>query len=217
MHIAEGVLAPSILCGGAILTAVGTILGGRKLKHDQGILAGILAAVFFIASLVHIPIGVTSAHLLGTGIVGIFLGLASFPALLIALFLQALFFQYGGFTMLGVNCATMAGAAWLAGLLFHAIYPRMHTPRGFFFAGFLAGFAGVCIAALLTACALAFSEEGFVAAAQTLVLVHIPVMLAEGVLTGFIVSFIAKVRPNLLRASYNLTETYGHNASHSDT
>ena len=48
------------------------------------------------------------------------------------------------------------------------------------------------------ALALAFTDEGFWLAAQLLLLAHLPVMLAEGLITMFTVSFIMRVRPELL-------------------
>ena len=54
---------------------------------------------------------------------------------------------------------------------------------------------------LLTALSLSFSAEGFLRTAQILFLAHIPVMIVEGVITALAVSFIAKVRPEILQFS----------------
>ena len=64
---------------------------------------GILSSAFFMASLIHVPIGPSSVHLLLNGIVGLLLGWGAFPAILVGLALQAMFFQFGGITVLGVN------------------------------------------------------------------------------------------------------------------
>jgi cobalt/nickel transport system permease protein len=48
---------------------------------------------------------------------------------------------------------------------------------------------------------LSFSDEGFLRTAQILFLAHIPVMSVEGVITALAVSFIAKVRPEILQFS----------------
>ena len=56
-------------------------------------------------------------------------------------------------------------------------------------------------AGLLTALSLSFSAEGFLRTAQILFLAHIPVMIVEGVITALAVSFIAKVRPEILQFS----------------
>ena len=49
-----------------------------------------------------------SAHLVLNGLLGALLGFVAFPAITVALLLQALLFQYGGILVLGVNTATMA-------------------------------------------------------------------------------------------------------------
>ena len=103
MHIAEGVLSPAVLATGYALTAAGTALGLKKLDYDRLMTVAILAATFFVGSLIHVPIGITSAHLILNGLLGVILGWAAFPAILAALALQALLFQFGGLVVLGVN------------------------------------------------------------------------------------------------------------------
>ena len=56
-------------------------------------------------------------------------------------------------------------------------------------------------AGLLTALSLSFSDEGFFRTAEILFLAHIPVMIVEGVITSLAVSFIARVRPEILQFS----------------
>lgn len=108
MHISEGVLSPAILSGGYILTAVGTCFGLRKTDYSRLTTTAVLASVFFVASLIHVPLGPGSAHLILNGLLGLFLGWAVFPALLVALLLQAVLFRYGGIAVLGVNTFDMA-------------------------------------------------------------------------------------------------------------
>ena len=78
MHIAEGVLSPAVLATGYALTAAGTALGLKKLDSDRLMTVAILAAVFFVGSLIHVPIGLTSAHLILNGLLGVLLGWAAF-------------------------------------------------------------------------------------------------------------------------------------------
>jgi cobalt/nickel transport system permease protein len=56
-------------------------------------------------------------------------------------------------------------------------------------------------AGLLTALALAWSNEGFLTAARLIFLAHLPIMLVEGLITMFTVGFIARVRPEMLHIS----------------
>lgn len=198
MHIAEGVLSPAVLAGGAVLALAGTALGLRKLEYDRLVAVGILSAAFFVASLIHVPVGLSSAHLVLNGLVGVLLGWAAFPSILVALLLQALLFQFGGITVLGVNVFTMGFAAVISWYVFRAICYLCPGMKGVRVAAFMGGALGVALAAVLTALALAFTDEGFGLAARLLLLAHLPVMLVEGLVTMFTVSFIMRVRPELL-------------------
>ena len=198
MHIAEGVLSPAVLAGGAVLALTGTALGLRKLEYDRLVAVGILSAAFFVASLIHVPVGLSSAHLVLNGLVGVLLGWAAFPSILVALLLQALLFQFGGITVLGVNVFTMGFAAVISWYVFRAICYLCPGMKGVRVAAFMGGALGVALAAVLTALALAFTDEGFWLAARLLLLAHLPVMLVEGLVTMFTVSFIMRVRPELL-------------------
>ncbi|WP_418503950.1 cobalt transporter CbiM [Desulfovibrio sp.] len=198
MHIAEGVLSPAVLAGGAVLALAGTALGLRKLEYDRLVAVGILSAAFFVASLIHVPVGLSSAHLVLNGLVGVLLGWAAFPSILVALLLQALLFQFGGITVLGVNVFTMGFAAVISWYVFRAICYLCPGMKGVRVAAFMGGALGVALAAVLTALALAFTDEVFWLAARLLLLAHLPVMLVEGLVTMFTVSFIMRVRPELL-------------------
>ena len=46
-------------------------------------------------------------HLILNGLLGMLLGWAAFPSIFVALMLQAILFQYGGITVLGVNTFNM--------------------------------------------------------------------------------------------------------------
>ena len=198
MHIAEGVLSPAVLGGGAVLALAGTAQGLRRLEYDRLVTVGILSAAFFVASLIHVPVGLASAHLVLNGLVGVLLGWAAFPSTLVALLLQALLFQFGGITVLGVNTFTMGFAAVASWYVFRAVCRLCPGMGGVRAGAFMGGALGVALAAVLTALALAFTDEGFWLAAQLLLLAHLPVMLAEGLVTMFTVSFIMRVRPELL-------------------
>ena len=88
------------------------------MDHDQIAKVGILAAAFFVASLIHVPLGPANAHLTLNGLVRLLLGWGAFPAILVALSLQTTFFQFGGLTTLGVNTLIMAFPAVSCYLIF---------------------------------------------------------------------------------------------------
>ncbi len=197
MHIAEGVLSAPVLIGGAAITTTGTAVGLKRIEYQDMPKIAVLSSAFFVASLIHVPVGPTSAHLILNGLAGIILGWASFPALLLALFLQAILFQFGGLATLGVNTATMASSAILCFLLFKFLI-KVQNRFWNFIGGFLVGLLSVLFAGILVAVSLSLSGEVFTPVARMIVIVHIPVMIIEGILTGFVILFLKKVKPELL-------------------
>lgn len=199
MHISEGVLSPGILVAGAALAVACTAVGLRKVDYDRLMTVAILSATFFVGSLIHVPIGPTSVHLILNGLLGMILGWAAFPCILVALMLQAILFQYGGITVLGVNTFNMAFPAVAAWYLFRPLLAK--SPASRMIGAFCGGALAVAGAGLLTALSLTFTNEGFLRSAQLLLAAHIPVMIVEGLITMLAVSFLAKVRPEVLQFS----------------
>ncbi|MBW1892865.1 MAG: cobalt transporter CbiM [Deltaproteobacteria bacterium] len=196
MHISEGVLSAPVLFSGAAIAAAGTAVGLKSLDYDSIARAGMLSSAFFVASLIHVPIGLSSVHLILNGIVGLLLGWGAFPAILTALFLQFIFFQFGGITVLGVNTVIMAVPAIMCYYLFNK--PVRSNSRFALPAAFACGFFSVFLGALIAAAALVFTEEKFFELAALLVAAHVPVMIVEGVVTMFCIGFLKKVQPELL-------------------
>jgi cobalt/nickel transport system permease protein len=196
MHISEGVLSAPVLAGGAAFAVAATAVGLKKLTSDRIPQAGVLSAAFFVASLVHVPIGPSSMHLILNGIVGLLLGWAAFPVIAVALVLQAVLFQFGGITSLGVNTLIMAAPAVLCYYLFTPFIRKGHAAA---MAGaFACGALAVLFSALIAAAALVFTGEAFMAVAVALVAAHGVVMIIEGIITLFCVAFLRKVDPSLL-------------------
>ncbi len=196
MHISEGVLSAPVLISGGALTAAGTAIGLRKLDYDRIARAGILSAAFFVASLIHVPIGPSSAHLILNGLVGLLLGWAAFPVILVALVLQAVLFQFGGITALGVNTMIMALPAVLCYLVFS---PFLHKNTALALtAAFACGFLSVFLSAIILGLALVFTEENFFEVSAIVIVAHIPVMIIEGIVTMLCVAFLKKVEPTML-------------------
>lgn len=196
MHISEGVLSAPVLVSGAALAAAGTAVGLKKMDYDRIARVGILAAAFFVASLVHVPVGPSSIHLIMNGIVGLLLGWAAFPAIMVALFLQGIFFQYGGITTLGVNTLIMAVPAVISYYLFAPLIWKNRTIG--LVSAFGAGFGAVFLGALIVGMALVFTEKNFFEMASLVVISNLPIMVIEGMVTAFCVAFLKKVQPAML-------------------
>lgn len=195
MHIAEGVLPPVILASSAVLSACGVAIGLKKLDYDRIMTTAILSAAFFVASLIHIPIGPVSGHLILNGLLGIMLGWVAFPAILVALTLQAILFQFGGLTTLGVNTLNMA----LPPVICFYIFRPMLTKGTFSLrmAAGLCGMSAVALSAVLTAGTLALAGDNFFNSAKLLLLSSLPVMVIEGLITAVVVAFLGKVAPQI--------------------
>jgi cobalt/nickel transport system permease protein len=200
MHISEGILSWPVLATGASVAAVGVGIGLRRMQAEQVPRVAVLTSAFFVASLVHLPVGVGSAHLILNGLMGVLLGWAAFPALLVALFLQAVLFQFGGLTTLGVNTVTMGLPAVLCYYLLNAPIRRARVRWVVFACGFGAGMLGVGLAAVLTGAVLLISGESLRRVGELVVLAHVPVMAVEGLVCGWICVLLRQVQPRVLAA-----------------
>lgn len=197
MHISEGILSAPVLLTGVILAAGGVSLGLKKMEYEKIPEVAVLTSAFFVASLIHIPIGPSSAHLVLNGLLGLLLGWPVFSAILVGLALQALLFQFGGITSLGVNTFNMAFPAMVSFYLFR-LFNRRYNRYTFIFSGFLCGVIGILGSALLVAISLVTTGEAFLTAAKVIVIAHLPVMIIEGGITAAAVIFLNKVKPELL-------------------
>lgn len=200
MHISEGILSGPVLAGGALLGLAGTAAGLRRMRVEETPRTAMMSAVFFVASLIHVPFGPANVHLILNGLAGLLLGWAVFPALAVALGLQAVLFQFGGLTVLGVNTMNLAVPGVLAHAVFRALLPRCRGAAARFWLGAGLGAVSVLLSGLLLTAALALGGRAFLRVAVAVVVAHVPVMVADGLATGAAVLFLMKVRPDLLGA-----------------
>jgi len=197
MHISEGVLSPPVLLAGSLLSISGLILGLKNLKTEKIPEIAVLSSAFFVASLIHIPVGPTSAHLVMNGIIGLLLGWATFPAIFLGLLLQALLFQFGGLTTLGVNTFAMAFPPVLLGYTFRKLLQKEKISLTFV-ASFVVASLSIIFSAILIGFALYFTEKSFIPVIITLLGAHFPIAIIEGFITGFIVVYLLKVKPEVV-------------------
>ena len=198
MHISEGILPWPVLAAGAGLAAAGTFVGLKKLDYEHVPRVGVMAAAFFVVSLIHVPLPGTSVHLIGNGLAGLILGWQAFPAILVGLFLQALLFQFGGFTTLGVNTLDMALPAVLVGIAFRPLVSGSSSLIRIYSGGFLAGFLAVLMAGILTALALTLAGNEFSLQAKIIFVAHIPIMIIEGIICALCIGFLWNMKPEIL-------------------
>ncbi len=196
-HIPDGVLSMPVLIGGAVV-AVGAVALGLPRISDRDIpRVAILASGFFALSLFALPVGPSSVHLLLGGLMGIVLGPAIFPAVCVALLLQAVMFGFGGLTTLGVNIVNIALPGAMVGMLVQPLIARA-TPAGAAVIAGLASAACVACTGLLVAAALSLSSTDYSLSARVMMATYLPLMVVEGLVGGFCISFVKRVKPELL-------------------
>lgn len=190
MHIADGII-PVQAAIAADAAAVGAVcLLSRRMAVRDIPKTALMTSALFLASLVHFPLAGASVHLGLFGLAGILLGRRAFPAVFIALMLQAVLFQHGGLLSLGLNTINM-GLGALAGAL---VWRTPGTPSGV--RAFAAGFAGIMVPASLMIGE--FILAGYGKKLLFLAAVYGVLAALEGGLTASATAFLKKARPELL-------------------
>jgi cobalt/nickel transport system permease protein len=214
MHIADGILETKWWLTwfgasfGFILKGLADITKKSKVYPAFKPLVGLMGAVVFIISLLPIPIPVfgTSSHPVGTPLAAILLGPFITTVLsLIALTLQALFFAHGGITTLGANVFSMGVVG--AFVAFGIYKGARKVGLSLVVAAFLAGFFGDLAVYITTTSEIALGlkqNPGFLNTFSKVIVLfltpQLPLAILEGLLTAGILSYIKKVRPDILKS-----------------
>jgi len=202
MHLSEGVLHAPVLLANAVLATGGVAIGLRKLEQERLPLTALFAAAFFVAGTIHVPVGIGSVHLILNGMAGLFLGWTVFPAFLIALLLQVLFFSFGGFAVLGVNLCIMAIPAVIAHYLWRARLRPQMSLKDRLFVGIGAGVVGVGGAAALASLELMLDGgKSYTDLVWLLLASHLPVFVLDSVISVGVISLLCKMYPDALNPS----------------
>ncbi|MGK7925067.1 MAG: cobalt transporter CbiM [Spirulina sp.] len=213
MHVPDGLLPHFVCLGGYGLMGGLTWYSLRQIQRDNNSTenlpkASLLTAAFFVASLIHIPIPPTSVHLVLCGLMGAILGYYSFPAILIGLFFQAVMFQHGGLSTLGIN-SLIFGLPAIASHHFFSLGKQLtrKNPLAGKLLAFMTGFSGTALAAFLFAAIVAFNIPAELdpraeqAAILAFFISHLFLAAIEGIFMVMIVSFLERVKPELLRGT----------------
>ncbi|AMV73406.1 hypothetical protein JCM30471_18210 [Desulfuromonas carbonis] len=213
MHISEGILPPAWCVFWFATAAPFVAWGVRQVSRRKALdpsyipLLGIFGAAVFVFSCFPIPVPVagSTAHPAGTGMSAIFLGpFASVVVAFISLLLQALFLAHGGLTTLGGNTMSMGVVGSFAG--YGAFRLGRLLRLNLFWCGFFAGVAADLLTYLSTSFEMAIALHGdhpFLAVLGQIYLAfmptQIPLSILEGVVTGGIIVYVQKHRPDILR------------------
>lgn len=213
MHIPDGMLSTTVCLAGYGVTFLAASFSIKRINRSGASTrdipkASLLTAAFFLVSLISIPVPPASVHLLLNGLLGALLGYFAFPAVLVALFLQAVMLGHGGLTTLGINALIMGLPAMLSAFIYGKLRssgPLLNSIRGF-----IIGFTGIALSVILFGVILmAFipgqiNAEAERVAIYAMAAAHIPLALVEGLITALILNYIQKVKPSLFQS----TDTY---------
>jgi cobalt/nickel transport system permease protein len=208
IHLEDGALSPiwvvfwwavaAALIGFALLS-----LRGKRVPTKRMTVAAMCAAVGIAVFLVTIPV-FGGIHLNLTPLIGILAGpaLGSLATLIINLFSAAV--GHGGWGVIGVNTVVNLVEVLLGYYAYRTFRTRIGMPR------FPAGFSATILALTLSAAmvvimiAVAGVQDSHLDEEETahnlwlIAAVNIGVGVLEGLITGYIVSFIGRVKPDLL-------------------
>lgn len=218
VHIADGLLSHSWLIGGAAICVLMVLPGWSLLTDDEIPRIGLVTSALFVASQLHLPLGVGSVHLLLNALAGILLGRFVGIAILIALTFQAMLFGHGGYLILGVNAATLGIPALIGFGLFRLFRPAIdRSRRRAFPVGFGLGLLVSSLTVALNGAVIALGlENGGREAAIAVVVLHLPVIGVESVATGVLLAYLVRVKPEMvgLKFQSSIGVTSANGTSH---
>ena len=207
IHLGEGsfplwALVLWTVFGVALLGAVTHRVRKGGTKTNQIALAGIGAAASFAIFQLNIPVW-GGVHMNLTGLVGILAGplLGALIALVVNIFSAAL--GHGAVGLLGANVIVNASEAIVA---YYAFRTLLRMDWDIFPASASAAILGLSAGAILMGAIIVISgvngsalpRSDFTIAVAGMVGINLGVAVVEGLLTGFIVQFLASVRPDLI-------------------
>ena len=214
MHIPDGFLTTNVWASAWAISAgaVGVCLKKTTqiLKDRMVPLMGIMSAFIFAAQMINFPvIGGTSGHLLGGVLAAVLLGpYAGAVVLTCVLIFQCLIFQDGGLLALGANILNMAIIGTLGGyVIFNVFHKIFGSAKGFIIGAAVASWFSVFVAASFCALELAISGlSPLRIVLPAMVGIHAIIGIGEALITVAVLSFIQKVRPDLIYGLIRNTE-----------
>ncbi|MDP2844076.1 MAG: energy-coupling factor ABC transporter permease [Acetobacterium sp.] len=218
MHMADALVSPAV--GGIMLAAsAGAIAySAYKCKDDLDEkkipLMGVMGAVIFAGQMINFTIpGTGSSGHIGGGILLAAL-LGPFPAFLTmtaVLLIQALFFADGGLLALGANIWNLGfyTCFLVYPFVFKPIVKKGLTPTRITVASIVSVVLALSLGAfsvVLETLASGITELPFATFVGLMTPIHLAIGLVEGIVTGGILVFVYKMRPELLESSVENTK-----------
>ena len=212
MHISEGILPFNwafvwyLVAAPFLIKGVFDIKTKSKINPSFKPLLGMMGALIFFISCMPVPVPTagTCSHPAGTGISAILIGpIMSIFVTSIALFIQALFLAHGGITTWGADIVSMGIAGSFAGYIIFKVLRKLNFPL--FVCGFMAGLLADWATYITTSFELSSALHGakpmfslFWAILIAFIPTQLPLGILEGFLTGGVIVFVYKRRPDIL-------------------
>jgi cobalt/nickel transport system permease protein len=207
MHIPDGFVSAPVAAAGyvaaGIVLAIAIRRTNRRFRERQAPLMGVMAAFIFAAQMMNFPVaGGTSGHMLGATLATVLLGpWAAMIVMTCVISMQALVFQDGGLSALGLNVFNMGIApVILSSVVYQTALLLGRGRKGATYAGvFAAAWLSVELAATLASFELAFSGTSpFHIVLPSMIGVHALIGAGEALITVAALAFIMSTRSDLL-------------------
>ena len=211
MHMADALLSPAV--GGIlILISLAAILFSVYKLKQNGLdekkipMMAVLGAFVFAAQMINftIPLTGASGHIVGGILLAALLGpYAALIVLSIVLIIQCLFFGDGGLLAIGCNIFNLSVLTCFIAYpsIFKPIVKNGITPFKLMSASVLAVVVGLqlgAFAVVLETLASGITELPFTTFVALMQPIHLVIGLAEGIITGSVLIYVLKERPELI-------------------
>jgi cobalt/nickel transport system permease protein len=222
MHMADALLSPAV--GGVMcaVSAASVAYSAAKIKKDElsekkvPVMA-VTGAFVFAAQMINFTIPATgsSGHIGGGILLSAILG--PFPALLsiaAVLIIQCLFFADGGLLALGCNIFNLGVIPCLivCPLIYRPIVRKGYSVKRISAASIISVVIGLelgAFAVILQTLMSGITELPFSTFASLMLPIHLAIGLVEGIVTAAVVSFVYKMRPEIVTSSVSGTAIGG--------
>lgn len=200
VHLADGQISMAPVSVAWILCLLVLLTTCWKLSEDEAPGVALFAGVFFLGSLLSIPVPAgPKTHLLLTGMVGMILGARAFPAIMMGCAMQALLFAHGGPTSIAMNSLVMGLPAVLVGSIGRRMVANVGKPGMVRLIGFATGASAAILTVMIHAgVLLVWGQGSWATSALALVAIHLPLMLIEGFVSAAVVGLVWRARPGML-------------------
>ncbi|MEZ0537861.1 energy-coupling factor ABC transporter permease [Caldicellulosiruptoraceae bacterium PP1] len=219
MHMADALISPYV--GGTMYIATGATLAYSIKKVQENLddrkipMMGVMGAFVFAAQMINFSIPVTgsSGHIGGGLLLSILLGpYAGFITMAVILAIQALFFADGGLLALGCNIFNLGFYTCFIAypLIYKKLIKKGYNTKNVFLSTILSVVVGLQLGAFSVVVETILSGKTELPFSTFVLLmqpIHLAIGIVEGVITGSIVLFVYKMKPEILNEKKETIKT----------